>query len=474
MEKFYSTFEVAKICRVSPGSVTRWIKEGRLPASLTAGGHHRITGQDLQALLKELKLPMLPERPFKGNDMILKQKPASILVIDDEPSIHRLLEDELGRQGYRVTSVISGAEGLEKLRKSEFPVVICDVLMPEMNGIQFLEMAMKINPDLEVILMTGHGDIEMAVEAMKKGAYDFVQKPFNRAEFLHRIENALEKHRLKETVKDYEVNFDQTQEKLHMLENSKRALEQAQEELIRTEKLSSIGRFVTGVAHEINNPLTSIIGYSQLLMDYQIPENMARPLKIMHEQAKRCGKIVQDLMVFASRKNLDTAQWTTPGNLIQETIKDLDSEIRAKGIKVILNPEHQAPARVWAESFRIKQVFYDILKNAIQALEGLSGPKCITIEVGENDGHWRAMFKDNGPGIPKELHTKIFDPFFTTKEVGKGSGLGLSMAFGIVREHGGQISVQSELGKGAAFYVELPLKLPQSAGPENLPSASAA
>ncbi len=471
-EKFYSTFEVARICRVSPGSVTRWIKEGKLPASVTAGGHHRVTGRDLQTLLKELKLPALSASEDTGNSMTAKQSSIAILVVDDEEGICKLLEDELSSRGYQVAAARSGAEGLKKIEKTFFQIAVCDVVMPEMNGIEFLAAVKLINPEIEVILMTGHADVEMAVEAMKKGAYDFVQKPFNRAEFAHRIENALEKHQLKEMLKNYEVNYGQTQEKLHKLEDAKKALELAQEELIRSEKLSSIGRFVTGVAHEINNPLTSIIGYSQLLMDYQPPENMTRPLKIMHEQAKRCGKIVQDLMVFAARQNLTGGQWMNPATLVQEALREIEPEIRKHKIDAAITLASQAPAAVWGESSKIRRVFYDIFKNAVQALEDITGPKWIKIEIDQTKDQWKVVIADNGPGIEAPMQRKIFDQFFTTKDVGKGSGLGLSLAFGVVHEHGGQITVKSEAGKGAAFTVELPIKRPQSAGQENRLSSS--
>ena len=369
--------------------------------------------------------------------------PASILVVDDELSIRELLKMILTRQGFQVTLAADGPEGLEKIRQSSFEIILCDVMMPQMNGLEFLAMVKKINPDIEVLLMTGHGDITMAVEAMKKGAFDFVQKPFNQDEFLHRVENALEKRRLKEIVKGHA-------------------------EVLLAEKLMSIGRFVTGVAHEINNPLTSIIGYSQLLIDTKPPENMLRPLQVMNEQAKRCGRIVQDLMIFAHRKKkLETAQWTDPQDLIREVLQELDSEILEKGI-VLAAPRPGPKVRLWAEVPRLKGVFHGILKNAIQALENVPGTKTIKIETEQTPDRWRATFVNNGPEIPQELQNKVFDPFFTTKEVGKGSGLGLSMGLGIVQEHGGQISVKSEPGKGTAFCVDLPLTPAPAGGPESL------
>lgn len=253
-----------------------------------------------------------------------------------------------------------------------------------------------------------------------------------------------------------------------LYENLRKAyqnLEEAQDELVHTEKLAAIGRLVAGVAHELNNPLTSVIGYSQLALESPgDQEEMRHRLSTIFEQAQRCSRIVKDLLIFARRKNLELQQ-VNLCELLDESVDGLSIEFNKMDVKVLRNYS-QEPVHLRADPQSIKEVFTNILSNSCDALEKVERERRIEISVSKLDGKVRISFSDNGPGIPKKIVNKIFDPFFTTKDVGKGTGLGLSLSYGIVKKHGGDLTVQSEVGQGASFIIELPVNLPMPANDE--------
>jgi CheY-like chemotaxis protein len=178
---------------------------------------------------------------------------AKILVIDDEQGIRDLLAQELKFAGYEVTTAADGTRALEQVRGGPFQLALCDISMPDMSGLEVLAAIRKIQPDMEVLMMTGFGTVETAVLAMKMGAYDFVQKPFDLGEILALIEKCLEKSGLRTLIQE--------------LRDSKKKLEEMQAQLIQSEKLASVGHLAAGVAHEINNPMSGIMGFTQLLLE---------------------------------------------------------------------------------------------------------------------------------------------------------------------------------------------------------------
>jgi PAS domain S-box-containing protein len=229
-----------------------------------------------------------------------------------------------------------------------------------------------------------------------------------------------------------------------------------QDSLIITDRLAALGNMAGGFAHELNNPLTSVIGYAQLLLDRKdLPEDVRRDLTGIYEEARRASEVIKDFMAFAL-KQPQPKQPLGINDLIKDVLKLRQYEQKKTNIKVKTNFDPELPL-VTVGPVRIRQVFLDIVTNAeyfmFEAHEG--GTLTITTErAGEIV---RASFSDDGPGIPPENLGQIFNPFFTTKEVGKGIGLGLSICHGIVTEHGGRIYVDSELDKGSAFVVELPI-----------------
>jgi len=221
--------------------------------------------------------------------------------------------------------------------------------------------------------------------------------------------------------------------------------------------LASVGELASGVAHELNNPLTGIIGFAELLLDKDVPGDIKEDLKIIHREAQRTSRVVRNLLTFA-RKHEPAKQTVNLNCIIQKVLEIRAYEQKVNNIQVNTRFAPDLP-EILADGFELQQVFLNIIINAEYFMIEAHGRGVFTITTEKVGDIIRASFADDGPGVSKENLGHLFDPFFTTKEVGKGTGLGLSICHGIVAEHGGRIYAESELGKGATFIVELPINI---------------
>ncbi len=233
-----------------------------------------------------------------------------------------------------------------------------------------------------------------------------------------------------------------------------------EEQLILTDRLASIGELASGIAHELNNPLTSVIGFSELLLERKdIPDNINEDLRTINREAQRTAGIVRNLLTFA-RKHAPTKQPVDINAIITNVLALRAYEHNLNNIRVDSNFAIGVP-ELMADGFQLQQVFLNIIINAEFFMVEAHGRGTLTITTEQVGDIMRISFADDGPGMPKENLSHIFDPFFTTKEVGKGTGLGLSICHGIITAHGGRIYAESELGKGATFVIELPISKSQ-------------
>jgi two-component system NtrC family sensor kinase len=232
-------------------------------------------------------------------------------------------------------------------------------------------------------------------------------------------------------------------------------LRATQAQLIQSEKLSAVGEFVAGVAHELNNPLTSVIGFAELLSEADLHGKHKSYLQYIVKSTERCHKIVQGLLSFA-RQHPPERVLLDVNKMVEGVLELLAYEMRTSNIKIEHDFQEPLP-KMLGDSHQLQQVVLNILNNGRQAIEGHQASGRIRVTTESTAEQIRVVFEDDGPGIKQENLVKIFDPFFTTKPVGKGTGLGLSLCYGIVHEHGGTISAHGEPGKGATFVIELPV-----------------
>jgi len=239
-----------------------------------------------------------------------------------------------------------------------------------------------------------------------------------------------------------------------------------QEQLIQSEKMSAIGQLIAGVAHDLNNPLASVVGFSDFLAEAgEVPPRLAEPLQVIRQEAERAATIVKNLLSFARRQEGERRLLPIKP-ILESTLQLLANQLMASRIEATLRVEPGLPD-VEVNGNQIKQVFVNLINNGAQAIAetGQGGRIWVTAK------RWldgvAVSVTDSGPGIPDEIAGRVFEPFFTTKPEGKGTGLGLSICQGILKEHGGRLTLEAKPGAGATFIVELPGTTPPAATSEH-------
>lgn len=237
-------------------------------------------------------------------------------------------------------------------------------------------------------------------------------------------------------------------------------------QLLQTEKMAALGQTISGVAHELNNPLATILSWAERLSQHaESDDPIKRGLDVILSESERAARIVRNLLTFA-RKRQSTRALVDLNEIVKETLSLRAYEQRITNISVIPALAAGLPM-IFADGHQVKQVLLNLLMNAEQAMLGAHGRGTIVIRTWHDSARQVVVMEvnDDGPGVPDDVQGKIFDPFFTTKEVGKGTGLGLTVAYAIVQEHGGRIRLESRKGGGASFFVEFPVSPTKPAPP---------
>ena len=232
-------------------------------------------------------------------------------------------------------------------------------------------------------------------------------------------------------------------------------LQQVQDQLVRAGKMAALGELAAGVAHEINNPLTGVLTFSSLMLkkvDEAHP--WKKDLENIVQQTTRCRNIVRGLLDFARQRKPDKKDWDIH-TLLDRTVTLVENQARFQNIKIVKEFKMGIPM-LFVDGDQIQQVFMNIIINAADAMARDGGT--LTIKTNNKDGTAEVSFTDTGCGMTKENIHKLFAPFFTTKEIGKGTGLGLAISYGIIQSHGGDIEVESQVGKGSTFRIKLPIE----------------
>ena len=228
-----------------------------------------------------------------------------------------------------------------------------------------------------------------------------------------------------------------------------------QEQLIQSEKLSAIGQLIAGVAHELNNPLASVLGFADFLSESsQTPDALAEPIRVIQQEAQRAAGIVRNLLTFA-RKQGQERRRVEIGPILQRTVQLLNNQLIGLRVEPRLQVDLDLPA-VDGNPNQLQQVFLNMINNGAQAIAGAERGGTVVVRARTWLDGVAVDISDDGPGIAEEHHGRVFEPFFTTKAEGEGTGLGLSISQGIIKEHGGRIVLKSSPGEGATFTIELP------------------
>jgi PAS domain S-box-containing protein len=222
-------------------------------------------------------------------------------------------------------------------------------------------------------------------------------------------------------------------------------------------RLSTLGEMAAGIAHEISNPLASVIGYANWLLERDIPDDIKGDLEVINRGAKRAGDILDRLLTFAGQRHVEW-DYLDINRILEIAIEFRKHSLLNNNIEVIKQFDRGLP-KTTADGGQLQEVFLNLIINAETSMTESHGGGKLIIKTETANDNIRICFKDDGAGISEGNINKIFNPFFTTKEMGKGTGLGLSICHGIITEHGGRIYAESELGKGATFIIELPVSM---------------
>ncbi len=375
----------------------------------------------------------------------------NILVVEDEVGIRATLCAILEDAGYKVSGLDKGAEALEMIRNQPFNVVITDTRLPDVDGMEILELAKEIDPDVAVIVMTGYASLETAVEAVNEGAYAYFVKPANVDEMKTTIINALRQQRLSRENKRL----------VDDLQRSNKLLFEANKQLKKTTDAKSA--FLASMSHELRTPLNVIIGFSELMIDEvpgEINEEQRQCLNDVLSSSKHLLSLINEVLDL-SKIESGKVELRLSNIVLTKVIESLKSTLMpilaSRKQSLDIEIEEGLPP-VYADKAKLRQVLLNLLTNAIKYTSDGGKLKIEAIR----DGDWcQVSVIDNGTGIKKEDQERIFEPFtqidVLPEEKREGAGLGLAISKQLVEMSGGKIWVESEYGKGSQFTFTVPL-----------------
>jgi len=405
----------------------------------------------------------------------MKQKNLKILVVEDDDDDAFLIEDlvreSLTEPSPRIDRAKSLKQAIQQLETTIYDICICDYRLGADNGIGLLRSIQSKQITTPIIVLTGQGDQEIAVEAMKSGATDYLTKSNLTSESLTKsIMYALQLYQEAERRKHTEEMLKKSHQDLTVahqeLQASLNKLTTAKNQILRSEKLAGVGRLAAGICHEILNPLNIISGYTQTLqMERGDDQTLLEDLGSITAEIYRIEKIISGLLKF-SRKGDVELKYAEINLELESVLTILEHEMSMEGVEVVREFSPDLP-KLLLDTDRMRQVFLNIINNAKYAMLG-GGKLTVRTQVcdpirsssappPEKEKTLKISFTDTGMGIKKEHLEKIFDPFFTTKPEDKGTGLGLSVCYSIIEKHGGILEAISDGKNGAVFAIELPL-----------------
>jgi len=373
----------------------------------------------IEEKLKTKKLPALRKR----------KKECIILVVEDNPDMLNFIALQL-KDNYQAIGAKDGQEGLELAKKYLPDLVVTDIMMPKMSGYDLLK-AMREDYSLKnipVIFLTAKAGLDMKIEGLEYGADDYLIKPFNSQELLARVKNLI-------------------------------TIRELQRELYSIAKLASVGQLAAGTAHEINNPLAASMTELRVLKREFVEQNKDVNKERLNElilrsytSLERIEKIVKNLLSF-SRKNREGVKFDDIHEGLNSTLSVLRHELKDK---ISVHKQYCSDGKIECDLGKLNQVFMNVILNSTQAIKNKGN---IWITTARKADSFIVSIRDDGEGIKKEHLNRVLAPFFTTKDVNQGVGLGLTVSYNLIKEHGGDMAIKSEHGKGTEAIIAIPIKV---------------
>ena len=365
-----------------------------------------------------------------------------LLLVDDEKDVRDMLHLSLSAMGYDVLDAEDGNEALRIFRKARPPIVLTDIKMPAMDGIELLQKIKLEAPDTEVVMITGHGDMDLAIKSLKYEATDFVAKPINLDALKIALKRSMDNIITRKQLTDYTEN-------LEKLVREKTELQ---------DHLASLGLMISSISHGVKGLLTGLdAGIHKL--DYGVArkdhERIEKGLGILKITVERLRKMILDIIYYAKERGMDWSQ-VEVSNFGEEVVKVVEHKIKGQNIELIKDFDPKI-GKCEFDDEHMHSALVNILENAVDACTKDESKKSHKVNfcIKQKKNHLIFEITDDGVGIDREAVEKIFTPFFSTKG-NKGTGLGLFIANKIVEQHGGKIHVKSTPGHETRFTIRIP------------------
>lgn len=397
-----------------------------------------------------------------------------ILLVDDNDGMLCTLGDILEQEGYIVNTFGQGSHALKWMKENEFAVVVVDIKLADMNGMDLLAQIRLLNPEASVIMMTGCASAETAVEAMHKGAYSYIIKPFDAAELIALIKKALKEIRLTRNNREL---INQLQLYNRNLEKYKKSLEERTRELelaieqarLMAEEAEAANKaksaFLANMSHEIRTPMNAIIGFAQLMSEEDLPVDQREYINMISSAGENLLSLINDILDFskieAGRLEISLTDYSLD-ELCGYMLSLMGPTAGRKGIDFAVIKEENLPAVIQIDPVRVRQCLTNLIGNAIKFTHNGHVHLRVSIESHDEESFIRFDVEDTGIGISEEKCEQIFEAFSqadgsTTRKFG-GTGLGLTISKRLAHLMGGSISVKSRPEVGSAFTLMIPAK----------------
>jgi signal transduction histidine kinase len=371
----------------------------------------------------------------------------TILLVDDEAGIRKVLGISLQDSGYDVHTAENATEALRLFEELAPPIVLTDIKMPDLDGIELLRRIKKINPDTEVIMFTGHGDMGLAIKSLKNDATDFVTKPINDEVLDIALKRARERISMRHQLREY-------------TENLERLVAEKAQKLIEAERMAAVGQTVSELSHAIKSIANGLKGSIFVLgkgIELDNKQYLQEGWKMVEGNVEKIKNLSLDLLNFGKYGNVVFTMGDANAPVL-EVVRLLESRAAAQGIALKMELSDQlAPMRFDPEG--IHRCLLNLVTNAIDACGENDAPgKTVTVRTKKSQ-NWAVEYEviDTGSGMPKDVQDKIFQSFFSTKGI-RGTGIGLMMTKRIVDQHQGIIEVTSKKAVGSTICIKLPFQ----------------